>query len=118
MVLSPTGRRSALALGADTEADHLLRVDDLRRGKHPARARPAKIVPTEERTVALEWAPDERCVAAVSLLFRDGRQDQPPDVRLRRLDLAADQWTVLASWRSMAPEELEVPILKALSWTT
>lgn len=117
MVLSPTGSRLALSFGSDKPTADFLRFYDLRPGEPPALERPAKAVPIDEAVAALEWAPDERAVAVGSLLFRDTRGQQPPDVRIRLLDLATDEWKLLASWRLIDRREIYVFIDKALSWT-
>jgi Tol biopolymer transport system component len=117
MTLSPTGRWLALSLGSDKPSESVLRLYDLGRGEPPALERAAKIVPTEERIAAVEWAPDESTIAVLSLRDPDPMGRQPPDVRIRLLYPATDEWKVLASWRLIAPMEIEVFTLKSLSWT-
>lgn len=107
MTLSPTTRRLAVALL--TAAGGGVRLYDVSTGEPPSLLQPAKEFTTEARVAALDWSPDERALAVLSVLNRD--------VRLHRLDLDSGTWTSLASWSLLSGPEFEVFTQKMLSWS-
>jgi dipeptidyl aminopeptidase/acylaminoacyl peptidase len=113
MTLAPSGKRLAVALlnGARpaTNAGSILRLYDVSAGNPPPLLQPSEEFTTDGRVAALDWSPDERALAVMSVHERE--------VTLQRLDLAADAWTSLASWPLMAALELEVFTQKMLSWS-
>lgn len=112
MVLSPSGKQLAVVLKSATKDAVVLHIYDMQTGQANAFAKPLKIFELQRLILALDWAPDESELAALTAAD-DG-------LRVERLDLASGEWKVLATvieaskMRSVDADELG---FIGLSWT-
>lgn len=89
MALSPLGNELAVALGLANRKTMVLQVYDLKTGQTSPFERPSKSFELQRLVLALDWAPDESGLAALTV-GDDG-------LRVERLDLASGEWKVLAT---------------------
>ena len=114
MVLSPTGSRLAIVTGATKENLVRLQIHDLKEREPIVLDKPVRAFQTDEGITALEWAPDESSLAAVTL-DKDGR------VAIKVLHLKTGTWRTVAKvnldLRQLGAAGLELLGFKNLSWT-
>jgi hypothetical protein len=113
MVLSPTGSGLAIVTGTTKGEVVQLQLHDLKGGSLVLN-KPARTFQTDELITALEWAPDESRVAAVTL-SKGGR------VAIKVLDLKTGKWNMVAEvnldLKQLGVAGLELFGFKNLSWT-
>ena len=105
--LSPSGAKLAMSGGGDPDGNSVLYVFDLAGGPLSSFESSPGSYPVEGRVVALDWAPDDKSVAAL-VATDDG-------VSVDTLDLATSAWT------NVTTSEIEVRQIeflgKSISWS-
>lgn len=113
MTLSPSGSKLIIAAGTTGERSHVVRVYDVARSEALDLAKPAKNFVTDDLITAVDWAPDERSVAAITIEFRP-----MPSVRVKILDIATGGWKTIGTIAiPLQPPAMDALGLKTLSWT-
>ncbi|MDA2913384.1 hypothetical protein MYX77_05410 [Acidobacteriia bacterium AH_259_A11_L15] len=117
MCLSPSGSRLAIAAWSTKESAGSLHIYELRKGEMLALDRPSRTFQTEDEVLALEWAPDEKSLAA--LTKPELPVAEPPReivAEIRVLDLRTGEWTTVGT-ANLSRGSLEVSVLETLSWS-
>lgn len=114
MVLSPTSSSLAIVTGTTKEGIVQLQFHHLKSRGTPVLDNPTRTFQTEDRIAALEWAPDESRVAAVTL-------DKGGGVAIKVLQLETGTWRTVAKvnldLRQLGIAGQELLGFKNLSWT-
>lgn len=117
MRLSPSGSRLAIAAWSTKGSAGSLHIYELRKGEMLALDRPSKTFQTEDEILALEWAPDEKSLAALTkpgLPVAESPRELVAGIRV--LDLRTGEWTTVGT-ANLTGGSLEVSVLKTLSWS-
>jgi len=114
MVLSPTSSRLAIVTGGTKENVVRLQIHDVKERETVVLVKPIRSFQTDERITALEWAPDESSLAAVTL-------DKDAKLAIKVLSLETGTWRTVAKvnldLRGMGTAGMELLGFKNLSWT-
>lgn len=114
MVLSPTGTRLAIVTGAAQANLVRLQIHDLKERGSISLEKPVRTFHTDDLITAIEWAPDESSLAAVTL-------DKEGKVAIKLLHLETGTWRTVVKvnldLRGLGTAGLELLGFKNLSWT-
>ncbi len=107
LLLSPKGSRLAFASSTTVEGIDVVYVYDLIEGEALALDMPTKSFRSDDPIAALEWAPDESGLVALTIA--------ESNIDVRALDLATGRWTTLVT-PQVEPGRISMAG-KILSWT-
>jgi Tol biopolymer transport system component len=108
MTLSPLGKRLAVAIGSTKSDAGVLLTYDMTVGQTTAFERPLKIFQPQGLIIALDWAPDDRSVAALAVSNQ---------IEIGTLDLDNGEWKTLAVVAEGSHVDLDALVFGWLSWT-
>jgi len=116
MVLSPSGADLAIVSGGANPRSSTLRVYELRSGEILALDKPSRTFPLQGLITELEWAPDEKSIAAITLGTSSLQAPKSLPVAIETLDLLTGQWATL-DWVDLPSDSVDALADKNLSWT-